>query len=319
MKSKENPMTNAKQENNSSFVIRHSSLVTPNSLLVIRHSSFGRLYVVATPIGNLEDITLRALRVLKEVDLIACEDTRHTAKLLSHFGISKQRESFHEHNEAARTPRLLEFLRGGKNVALVSDAGTPLISDPGYRLVARCREEGIEVAPIPGPAAAVAALTGSGLPTDSFFFGGFLPARKEARKRRLEEIASVPATLVLFESPHRLLASLEDMVSVLGSRQMCLVREITKIHEEWLSGDLPEVLDVLKGRGRIQGEITLVVDRGASPAEAGEWPQPLEEHVEAEMRRTGVTRKEALKAVARQRGISRRQVYQQLVRNKNTV
>src|SRR5206468_11563751 len=152
----------------------------------------GTLYIVATPIGNLEDITLRALRVLKEVDLIACEDTRHTAKLLSHFGISKPRESLHEHNEVARTPRLVEFLRGGKNVALVSDAGTPLISDPGYHLVARCREEGIEVTPIPGPAAAVAALTGSGLPTDSFFFGGFLPARKEARKRRLEEIASVP-------------------------------------------------------------------------------------------------------------------------------
>ncbi len=303
-------MTNEKQGNN-------SSLVTHNSSIVNRQSSIGRLYVVATPIGNLEDITLRALRVLKEVDLIACEDTRHTAKLLSHFGISKPRESFHEHNEVARTPRFLEFLRNGKNVALVSDAGTPLISDPGYHLVAQCRKEGIEVTPIPGPAAAVAALAGSGLPTDSFFFVGFLPARKEARKRRLEEVASVPATLVFYESPHRLLASLEDMISVLGRRQTCLVREITKVHEEWLRGDLREVLDVLQARDQIRGEITLVVDRGAPRAEAGECPQSIEEHVEAEMLRTGATRNEALKSVARQRGISRRQAYQQLMGNKN--
>jgi 16S rRNA (cytidine1402-2'-O)-methyltransferase len=196
------------------------------------------LYLVATPLGNLEDITLRALRILKEADLVACEDTRHTAKLLARYGITTPKESYHKFNEESRTRRFLELLREGKTIALVSDSGTPLISDPGYTLVAACRREGIPVTPIPGPSAAIAALVGSGLPTDTFLFAGFLPPRSSARRNRLEEVAPVPATLIFYEAPHRLLASLGDMVEVLGDRKACMVRELTKIHEEFLAGTL---------------------------------------------------------------------------------
>ncbi len=275
--------------------------------------SQGKLYLVATPIGNLEDITLRAIRILKQVDRIACEDTRHTARLLAHYGISTPRESFHEHNEAVRTRRLLELLREGKKIALVSDAGTPLVSDPGCVLVSRCRQDGIEVVPVPGPVAAVAALIGSGLPTDSFFFAGFLPSRSAARRKRLEELAGIPATVVFYEAPHRIVNSLEDMIEVLGVRQACLVREITKIHEEWLRGDLREILQILKGRDQVKGEITLVVGRAETVKPSQPWPESIREHLEEEMRRKGISRKEALKAVARQRGIPRREAYRQLL------
>lgn len=273
------------------------------------------LYLVATPIGNLEDISLRALRTLKEVDLIACEDTRHTARLLSRYGIGTPRESHHEHNEASHTRRILALLQEGKSVALVSDAGTPLLSDPGYALVSACRKAGIPVVPIPGPSAAVVALTASGLPTDSFLFEGFLPPRKGLRRKRLQEIASVPATLVFYEAPHRLLAMLEDMIEVLGERQACLARELTKIHEEWLRGTLPEILAALRTRPQIQGEITLIVDRGkaASALAQASWPASMAEHLEMEMQKTGAAQKDALKAIARQRGISRKEAYRQLV------
>jgi 16S rRNA (cytidine1402-2'-O)-methyltransferase len=273
------------------------------------------LYLVATPIGNLEDISLRALRTLKEVDLIACEDTRRTARLLNHYGIKTPCESHHEHNEARHTRRILALLQEGKSVALVSDAGTPLLSDPGYALVSACREAGIPVVPIPGPSAAVVALTASGLPTDSFFFEGFLPPRKGLRRKRLQEIASIPATLVFHEAPHRLLAMLEDVIEVLGERRACLARELTKVHEEWLRGTLAEILAALRTRPQIQGEITLIVDRGkAAPAPArASWPASMAEHLEAEMQKTGASQKDALKAIARQRGISRKEAYRQLV------
>ncbi len=273
------------------------------------------LYLVATPIGNLEDISLRALRVLKEVDLIACEDTRHTARLLHHYGISTPCESHHEHNEKIHNRRLLTLLQEGKNVALVSDAGTPLLSDPGFTLVSACREAGLAVVPIPGPSAIAAALTGSGLPTDSFFFAGFLPPRQGMRRRRLQEIAAVPATLVCYETPHRLLAALEDMVEILGAREACVARELTKIHEEWVRGTLPEILAAFASRPQLRGEITLVVDRAAvaaPPAEAS-WPSSIAQHLHDEMQKTGATRKEALKVVARQRGISRKDAYRLLV------
>ncbi|MBZ5498794.1 MAG: 16S rRNA (cytidine(1402)-2'-O)-methyltransferase [Acidobacteriia bacterium] len=273
------------------------------------------LFLVATPIGNLEDISLRALRVLKEVDLVACEDTRHTARLLNHYGIKTPCESHHEHNEAGHTRRLLALLQEGKNVALVSDAGTPLLSDPGYTLVTACRKAGLSVIPIPGPSAIVAALTGSGLPTDSFFFAGFLPPRRGPRRKRLQEIADIPATLVFYEAPHRLEAALEDMVGILGARQACLARELTKIHEEWLQGTLPEILTALRTRPQIRGEITLIVDRGASvppPAQAS-WPASIAEHLQEEMQKTGASRKDALKSIARQRGISRKDAYRQLL------
>jgi len=277
----------------------------------------GKLFVVATPIGNLEDITLRALRVLKEVDLIACEDTRHTARLLSHYGITTSRQSYHEHNESARTAQLLEVLRQGRNVALAADAGTPLVSDPGYTLVAACRREGIEVVPIPGPSAAIAALAAAGLPSDSFYFAGFLPPRSSGRKQALEKLSQISTTLIFYEAPHRIVRALEDMAAILGPRRACLARELTKLHEEWLSATLPEILQQLKGRPRILGEITLVVEGNKHAAPAPEdYPESLEEHLQQEMLKTGASRKDALKAVARRRGISRRTAYSLLLKNK---
>ncbi len=277
----------------------------------------GTLYLVGTPIGNLEDISLRALRVLKEAELIACEDTRHTAKLLSHYGIGTPRESHHEHNEASHTSRLLEILRSGRSVALVTDAGMPLVSDPGYLLVSACRREGIPVVPVPGPSAVVTALAASGLPTESYYFGGFLPPRAEARRRRLRELSSMPSTLVLFEAPHRIVASLQDMAEILGPRQACLARELTKIHEEWLCGTLQEILETLRSRADVKGEITLVIGGGDAVQEVAGWPESIAAHLAEEMSSTGLPRNEALKSVARQRGISRREAYLQLLKEKH--
>jgi 16S rRNA (cytidine1402-2'-O)-methyltransferase len=257
---------------------------------------------------------LRALRILKEVDFIACEDTRYTATLLTHYGIPTHRGSHHKFNEERNTPKLIQMLQDGKNIALVSDSGTPLISDPGYELVSACRREGIQVIPIPGPSAAITALIGSGLPTDSFYFTGFLPARGALRRRRLEELSAIPATLILYESPHRLLSSLEDMITVLGPRQATLARELTKIHEEFLHGTLPELLEILKGRDEIRGEITLVIERGeATPLPSAVYPDSIKEHLEAEMSKTGLPRNDALKSVARQRGITRKEAYNLLI------
>jgi 16S rRNA (cytidine1402-2'-O)-methyltransferase len=272
----------------------------------------GTLYLVATPVGNLEDITLRALNTLKKVDLIACEDTRQTAKLLTRFGISTPRKSYHKFNEKNRTGQLIQMLREGKNIALVSDSGTPLVSDPGYELVTSCRREGIPVIPIPGPSAVMAALIGSGLPADSFFFAGFLPSRKTPRQRRLRELADIPATLILFEAPHRLLASLEDMIAVFGDRKATIARELTKVHEEFLQGTLEEILTILQSRPKIQGEITVVVERGYPTAHTMDYPPSLKQHLEAEMEKTGLARNDALKSVAKQRGITRKQAYNQL-------
>lgn len=272
----------------------------------------GILYLVATPIGNLEDITLRALRILKEVDLIACEDTRHTAKLLTRHGIKTPRKSYHKFNEQSRARQLIQMLHEGKNIALVSDSGTPLVSDPGYELVAYCRKEGISVIPIPGPSAVIAALIRSGFPTDSFFFAGFLPARKSLRRRRLQELANMPVTLILFEAPHRLVASLEDMVAILGTRTASIARELTKVHEEFLHGTLAELHAILQERPKIQGEITLVIERGQAVTDTADYPVSLKRHLKAEMEKTGLARNEALKSVAKQRGITRRQAYNQL-------
>jgi 16S rRNA (cytidine1402-2'-O)-methyltransferase len=269
----------------------------------------GTLYLVATPIGNLEDITLRALRILKEADLIACEDTRHTARLLTRYDITTPRESYHQFNEESRTPQLLQMLREGKNIALVSDAGMPLVSDPGYELVSTCRKEGIPVTPIPGPSAAIAALAASGFPSDSFFFAGFLPPRGAPRKRRLEELADIPSTLIFYEAPHRLLNSLKDMIAVLGTRRACIARELTKIYEEFLQGTLAELLDHLQARPKIRGEITLIIERGHEASPALQWPISIKQHLEVEMHKSGLPRNEALKNIAKQRGISRKEAY----------
>jgi 16S rRNA (cytidine1402-2'-O)-methyltransferase len=263
------------------------------------------LYLVATPIGNLEDITYRAVRVLNEVGLIACEDTRHTRKLLNHYGISTPTISYHEHNEVQRAGQLLQKLHEGLSVALVSDSGTPLISDPGYRLVLRAIEEGIRVEPVPGPSAALAALTASGLPTDEFHFVGFLPAKPGRRRRMLENLKDLESTLILYEAPHRILETLEDIAAVMGDRRAVLAREITKLHEEFLRGAPAEISAALRARPAIKGEITLLVGRASRPS--GE-DTPLAEAV-AECVAAGMPRMEAIKAVARRRGLSKREVY----------
>jgi 16S rRNA (cytidine1402-2'-O)-methyltransferase len=265
----------------------------------------GRLYLVATPIGNLEDITYRAVRVLKEADLIACEDTRHTKVLLDHYGIARPTISYHEHNESGRTPDLIERLKSGQNIAVVSDAGTPLISDPGYRLVNHALAEGIEVVPIPGASAILAALTASGLPTDAFHFGGFLPAKSSQRRKTLESVRDFDSSVVFYETPHRILEALEDVTAVRGERPIVLTRELTKIHEEFLRGTAREVLEKLRERPSIKGEMTLVIGK---PVAVAASDIPIPEAVNA-LIRDGMPRMEAMKTVARERGISKRDVY----------
>ena len=273
----------------------------------------GQLYLVATPIGNLEDITYRALRILRETDLIACEDTRHTGKLLDHYGISKPLTSYHEHNEAARAQELVEKLLAGASVALVSDAGMPLVSDPGYRVVAAAIAAGIPVIPIPGPSAVVAAIAASGLATDSFYFGGFLPAKSGQRIRALEAVRENSCTLIFYEAPHRILAALADVEKVLGPRDVVVARELTKIHEEFLRGPIGEVRATLESRSTAKGEITLLIGKAAvRPADPA---TSIEEAVEA-CERAGMSRMEAIKEVARKRGLSKREVYRQAQREK---
>ncbi len=265
----------------------------------------GKLYLVATPIGNLEDMTYRAVRVLKESDLIACEDTRHTKVLLDHYGIERPTISYHEHNESGRTPDLIERLKNGQNIAVVSDAGTPLISDPGYRLVNQALMEGITVVPIPGASAILAALTASGLPTDAFHFGGFLPAKISQRKKTLEAVREFDCSLIFYETPHRILEALEDVTAVLGARPIVLTRELTKMHEEFLRGTAAEVLETLRERPSIKGEMTLIIGK---PLAADTSGIPIPEAVNA-LIQDGVPRMEAMKTVARERGISKRNVY----------
>lgn len=268
----------------------------------------GTLYVVATPIGNLEDISSRAIRILGEVDLIACEDTRHTRKLLDRYGISRPLVSYHEHNEQARAAELLGGLQAGKNIALVSDAGTPLIADPGYRLVEQAREQGIAVSPVPGACALITALSVSGLPTDSFLFHGFLPGKQGQRRKLLDELKTVPATLVFYEAPHRILETLEDIAATLGEREVVLARELTKIHEEFLRGTPRELQSALAGRPSVKGEFTVMVARGESSERDD---TPLDEAVE-KLIEAGLPRMEALKTVARNRGLSKRDVYKKM-------
>jgi 16S rRNA (cytidine1402-2'-O)-methyltransferase len=268
------------------------------------------LHVVATPIGNLEDVTLRALRVLREVNLVACEDTRRTGALLRAHGIRTPLTSYFEHNERWKGARILQALSEGRSVALVSDAGTPGISDPGYRLVRDARSAGIPVVPIPGPSAAISALSVSGLPTDRFLFVGFLPARPGARRRALEELVPVPSTLVAYESPARIVASLKAMAEVLGDREAFLCREATKAHEEYLRGGLRDIHERLARRETVRGEIVLVVAgaKAKQPAETEE-PEALYVRLAAE----GKTRREAVKEVSRRLGLPAREVYRRVL------
>jgi len=267
----------------------------------------GTLYLVATPIGNLQDMSARAIATLLEVDLIACEDTRHTRKLLNHFEISKKLVSYHEHNEAERATGLIALLRDGKSIAIVSDAGTPGINDPSFVIVSQAIEAGIPVVPIPGPVAFVNALIASGLPTDTFFFGGFLPAKKGDRVRRLTELASIPCTLIFYEAPHRLGASLADCAEVLGDRQAAVGRELTKLHEEIVRGTLSSLAERFS-TAKPRGEIVLVIDRNRDMVSGPTGNKTIAMRIE-ELEVSGVDRKTALKTAAKEYGLSKPEAY----------
>jgi len=272
----------------------------------------GKLFVVATPIGNLEDITYRAVRVLREADLIACEDTRQTRRLLDHYEISKPTISYHEHNETERAAELASRIAAGATVALVSDAGMPLVSDPGYRLVRAAIEMGVTVEPVPGASAALSALAASGLPTDSFYFGGFLPHKPGARAKVLENLAESHATLIFYEAPHRILEALQAIEEMLGPRPVVVAREMTKLHEEFLRGTAKEVHAVLAARESVKGEMTVLIGRATAP-EADDTP--VEDAVAA-LIDAGTERMDAIKQVARKRGLSKREVYDRLLRQR---
>jgi 16S rRNA (cytidine1402-2'-O)-methyltransferase len=269
----------------------------------------GTLYLIATPIGNLQDISLRALEILKSVDIVACEDTRHTGKLLHHFQITKKLISYHEHNEQKRADELSDLLKIGKSIAVVTDAGTPGISDPSFRIVQKAHEIGAKVTPIPGAVAFVNALIASGLPTDSFYFGGFLPSRKGERRKALETVKDLQSTLVFYESPHRIGKSLTDALKVLGNRKICVAREITKLHEEFIFGELEELAERFT-ENTIKGEIVLVIDRNIIISENTEIN--LAESIPArvrELENEGVHHKKALKQTAREFGLSKSEAY----------
>ncbi len=275
----------------------------------------GVLYVVGTPIGNLDDFTFRALRVLKEVDLIACEDTRQTRKLLDHYGIEKPAVSYHEYNEPARAAELVAKLEQGKSIAQVSDAGMPGIADPGYRVIKLAIDRGIPVVPVPGPSALVAALVGSGLPTDAFEFHGFLPAKSGQRRTALERFRGAEHTIVVYEAPHRIREALEDIVAVLGpERPVVIARELTKIHEEFLRGTAAEILEKLRGR-EVKGEITLLIGKGERAAKAAA-EKSLASRLREIMQEQKLDEKAALKALAKESGLSRSEVYREVQRTR---
>jgi 16S rRNA (cytidine1402-2'-O)-methyltransferase len=277
-----------------------------------REAGTGCLYLVSTPIGNLEDITLRALRILKEVDLIACEDTRQTQKLLQHYGIRKEMVSYHEHNEMTRAPELVIELEQGARAALVSDAGTPVISDPGHSLISLCLRHHIPVVPIPGPSAFVAALAASGLPSDEFLFVGFLPARMGARRKALDSLKTEMRTLILYEAPHRLLETLADAAEILGARPAVIAREVTKLHEEFRRGHLDELLEQARKHAP-RGEITLLIGPGPAGPQLVNPAISLRQRVQQIELEAGIDRKAALKQAARERGLGKREAYKRLL------
>ncbi|HLI30587.1 MAG TPA: 16S rRNA (cytidine(1402)-2'-O)-methyltransferase [Terriglobia bacterium] len=274
----------------------------------------GALFVVATPIGNLEDITLRAIRTLKEADLIACEDTRHTQGLLEHYAIRTNLISYHEHNEMTRAPELILLMEQGSKIALVSDAGMPVVSDPGCRLVRLAIRHGIPVIPVPGPSAFVASLAASGLPLERFQFLGFLPSKKLARQKALRGLTETAGTLVFYESPHRVIEMLEDVLKILGDRPAVFAREVTKIHEEFLSGSVSEILSKLSTK-TVKGEITVLIgpaDPAVRKAASASALKSILREVERLMRQQDVSERDALKALARSSGISRSELYRRL-------
>jgi 16S rRNA (cytidine1402-2'-O)-methyltransferase len=270
----------------------------------------GTLYLVATPIGNLADITHRALQVLSDVDLIACEDTRHTHKLLNHYGLYTKTISYHEHNEQQRATELIDRLKQGTNVAVVSDAGTPSISDPGFRLVRAAIENEIVVVPVPGPSALITALIAAGLPTDEFFFAGFLPSRTNARRARLTELQSIPGTLIFYEAPHRLAATLKDAYEILGEREAVVARELTKLHEDIRRGKLSQLTADYAEKTDVRGEIVVLIDRNV--LDLPKQSESIATLVD-QFERDGMDHRAALKKAARELGLSRAEAYRKLL------
>ncbi len=273
----------------------------------------GKLYLVATPIGNLEDITLRALRILKEVDYIAAEDTRNTLKLLNHFEIKKPLISNHRHNEEDRENSLIEKLKDGKNIAVVSDAGTPGISDPGEVIAKRAIEENIEVIPIPGACAAINALIASGLNTKEFVFFGFLPLNKKLRKEKLEEIKNENKTIIIYEAPHKIKDSLNDLKNVVGDRKIVLARELTKIYEEFIRGNIDEIIEKSEN---LKGEMILLIEGNNEINNENILNNlSLEEHYNV-YEKQGLDKKEIIKKIAKDRGVNKNEIYQYFLKNK---
>lgn len=275
--------------------------------------SAATLYIVATPIGNLEDMTYRAVRILGEVDLIAAEDTRHSLKLLSHFGLSKSMTSYFDHNQQFKGERILNTLRQGKSVALISDAGTPCVSDPGYQLVRDAVAEGIAVVPVPGACAAVAALSASGLPSDSFTFAGFPPSRQGKRRSFLAELALLPGTLILYEAPHRLEEALRDIRDVLGDRQVVVARELTKIYEELIRGSVTAVLESV-AQGKVRGEVVVLIAPGEKilPESVS-----VEDTLRQLMQDDRLSLKDAAKKAADIAGVTRSEAYSTALKLRN--
>lgn len=274
----------------------------------------GKLYLVATPIGNLQDMTFRAVEVLRNVELVACEDTRHTRHLLDHFRISARVISYHEHNEKERAEELTDRLLQGDSIAVVSDAGTPGICDPAFRIVNRAIEIGAEVISIPGPVAFVTAVVSSGLATDSIFFGGFLPSKKGERIKRLEQVREIPSTLVFYEAPHRIGRSLADCLMVLGDRSAAVARELTKMHEEIVRGRLSEVMDHFADL-KVKGEIVLCIDRGDPANARPDTSITLVDRI-SQLEKEGLDRKSAIKKAAREFGLSKSEAYRQSIDHK---
>ncbi len=269
----------------------------------------GNLYVVATPIGNLEDITLRAIKTLKEVDLIAAEDTRHTLKLLNHLEITKPMISYHRHNEEIRCENLIKELKEGKNIALVSDAGTPGICDPGEEIIKKCIEEDIRVIPIPGACAMINALIASGISTKEFSFLGFLPLNKKRRKEKIEEIKNSNKTIIIYEAPHKLKNTLNDLSSILEDRKIVLARELTKIHEEYIRGTINELIEKSEN---LKGEIVLIIEGNKIKEENKLNNLTLEKHFEF-YKKQGLDKKEIIKKIAKDRNVSKNEIYQYFI------
>lgn len=272
----------------------------------------GKLYLVATPIGNLEDITLRALNVLKQVDYIAAEDTRTTLKLLNYFDIKKPMISNHRHNEDIRENLLIEKLKEGKNIAIVSDAGTPGISDPGEVIVKRAIEEKIDIIPIPGACAAINALIASGLDTKEFTFIGFLPLNKKLRKEKFDEIESITNTIIIYEAPHKIKETLEDLKKFIGNRKIVIARELTKIHEEFIRGDINYVLENFKN---VKGEMIILIEGCKNKCNDNILNSlSLDEHYKV-YKNNGLEKKDIIKKIAKDRGVSKNEIYQYFIKN----